>query len=249
MSDLLKQLGKPLSIEDVDFRIQSINNGGYATILAYKDARVDMNRLDEVCGMNWQKDFKLIDGNLFCGVGIFTDNQWIWRWDVGTESNTEKEKGQASDAFKRACFCWGIGRELYNYPVIQVKLNSDEFTTENNKSKPTWNLQIKLWVWESKFDDKGHIVYLKCIDNKGNIRFNWSKGNVQAQPMQETSEEKLNKATTLDELQKAYLSLPKQEQERTAPLKDKLKIKLTPIIKDSIDMAKEDLNAFGLNKK
>lgn len=227
MSSLLQQLGKPLSIEDVDFRIQSINNGGYATILAYKDARVDMNRLDEVCGMNWQKDFKLIDGNLFCGVGIFTDNQWIWRWDVGTESNTEKEKGQASDAFKRACFCWGIGRELYNYPVISVKLNGDEFEDSNGKKRQTYNLKIKDWVWQSLFDDNGNIISLKCIDNKGVLRFNWIKGIKQIQTTPETSEEKLNKATTVDELSKIYTSLSIEEKKRTVALKDELKIKLS----------------------
>ena len=122
--NILKELSKPLDIKDVDFRIQSINKGGYATILAYKDARVDMNRLDEVCGANWQKDYRYIEskGMLFCRVGIKIGNEWIWREDLGVESFTEKQKGQASDAFKRACFNWGIGRELYDYPLIQVKL-------------------------------------------------------------------------------------------------------------------------------
>ena len=99
------KLNTPLKIDEVDFRVQSVNKGGYATILAYKDARVDMNRLDAVFGVEgWQKKYDLIDGNLFCSVGIYSEKlqQWIWKQDVGTESNTEKEKGQASDAFKRA---------------------------------------------------------------------------------------------------------------------------------------------------
>jgi hypothetical protein len=79
----LKDLQKPLDIKDIDFRIQSINKHGYATILAYKDARVDMKRLDEVCEFNWQKDYKLIDGRLYCGIGIKNNDEWIWRWDVG----------------------------------------------------------------------------------------------------------------------------------------------------------------------
>lgn len=97
----LKELSRPLDISDVDFRVQSINNGGYATILAYKSARVDMNRLDEVLTpIGWQRDYKLIDGKLFCGVGIYNSETggWVWKWDVGTESMTEATKGEASDA-------------------------------------------------------------------------------------------------------------------------------------------------------
>ena len=88
----IEDLGKPLDIKSIDFRVQSINKGGYATILAYKDARVDMQRLDEVLGIGgWQKDYKTIDGRLYCGVGIKTseEGEWIWKWDVGTESMTE----------------------------------------------------------------------------------------------------------------------------------------------------------------
>lgn len=223
MNDIINKLSKPLDISDVDFRVQSINNGGYATILAYKDARVDMNRLDEVCGVHWQKDFKLIDGKLFCGVGIKYNDEWVWRWDVGTESNTEKEKGQASDSFKRACFCWGIGRELYNYPVIQVKLFPEEFTIENGKPKQTWNLKIKSWVWESEFDDDGNIKMLIAKDERGNERFVFGKNQI----LDATAEEKLNKATTLEELGKIYTSLSTEEKKRTAALKDELKNQFT----------------------
>ena len=98
------KLNTPLTINEIDFRVQSVNKGGYATILAYKDARVDMNRLDAVYGVDgWQKKYNLIDDKLFCSVGVYSEklNQWIWKQDVGTESNTEKEKGQASDEFIR----------------------------------------------------------------------------------------------------------------------------------------------------
>lgn len=176
----LKELSRPLEISDVDFRVQSINNGGYATILAYKDARVDMNRLDEVVGpLGWQRDYKLIDGKLFCGVGVYNNetSQWIWKWDVGTESNTEKEKGQASDAFKRACFNLGIGRELYSYPIISVKLNGDEWEKKkgfDGKERPTatFNLKIKDWRWYSEFTD-GQITFLAAKDQNGTLRFKW----------------------------------------------------------------------------
>lgn len=170
------KLNTPLKIDEVDFRVQSINKGGYATILAYKDARVDMNRLDAVFGVDgWQKKYELIDGNLFCSVGIYSERlqQWIWKQDVGTESNTEKEKGQASDAFKRACFNLGIGRELYDYPLIQIKLADNEFDKATNR--PTFNFKLKEWKWGSEFDENGVLIKLAAKDQNGNLRFNWKK--------------------------------------------------------------------------
>jgi len=97
------------------------------SLLLYKNARADMNILDETVGAeNWQRAQEIVGGNLYCNVGIWVDRRgdgygdWVWKQDVGTESNTEKEKGQASDAFKRACSNWGIGRELYTSPRMQL---------------------------------------------------------------------------------------------------------------------------------
>jgi hypothetical protein len=168
------KINTPLEINEIDFRVQSINKGGFATILAYKDARVDMNRLDAVFGVGfWQKKYDVINDNLFCSVGIWNKelSQWIWVQDVGTESNTEKEKGQASDAFKRACFNLGIGRELYDYPIIQIKLNDDEFDKTTNK--PTWNFKLKEWIWFSQFNENGKLNYLACKDQNGKARFSF----------------------------------------------------------------------------
>jgi hypothetical protein len=167
------KINTPLEITEIDFRVQSINKGGFATILAYKDARVDMNRLDAIYGVDgWQKKYEVINGNLFCSVGIYSEKlqQWVWKMDVGTESNTEKEKGEASDAFKRACFNLGIGRELYDYPLIQIKLEQNEFEVKNDKAVPTFNFQLKKWVWFSQFKD-GKLTYLGCKDNNGKVRF------------------------------------------------------------------------------
>ena len=170
------KLNTPLTINEIDFRVQSVNKGGYATILAYKDARVDMNRLDAVYGVDgWQKKYDLIDGKLFCSVGVYSEKlqQWIWKQDVGTESNTEKEKGQASDAFKRACFNLGIGRELYDYPLIQIQLTEREF--DKATSKATWSFKLKEWKWGSEFDENGVLIKLAAKDENGNLRFNWKK--------------------------------------------------------------------------
>jgi hypothetical protein len=89
---------------------------------------------------------------------------------------TEKEKGRASDSFKRACFNLGIGRELYGYPFVSVKLKSNEFSEYNGKMKQTWDLKLKEWKWFSQFTD-GKISYLACKDEKGAKRFEWGTFN------------------------------------------------------------------------
>jgi len=172
------KLNTPLNIKDIDFRVQSINKGKYATILAYKDARVDMNRLDDAVGsLNWQKKYDIVNGNLFCSVGIYDESkkEWVWKQDVGTESQTEKEKGEASDSFKRACFNWGIGRELYNYPVIQVHLKNTECVEENGKMKPTFDFKLKQWSWDLQVGNNGEVNFLSCKDEFGVERFCYTK--------------------------------------------------------------------------
>ncbi len=179
MLDKQKALQEPLTADQIDFRVQSINKGGYATILAYKDARVDMNRLNDVFGIGyWQRKHERIDGKEFCSVGVWNDelNQWAWVQDCGTESFTEAQKGQSSDAFKRACFNLGIGIELYDYPLISIKLFDDEFKIEGDKVKQTWNLRLRDWSWQTFFDQSGSLAGIKAVDDKGRDRFVWKSG-------------------------------------------------------------------------
>lgn len=124
---------RTLYANEIDVRVATINEKG-CSLLLYKDARCDMNILDETVGPeNWQRRHELINGNLFCNVGIKCGSEWVWKQDVGTESYTEKEKGQASDSFKRACFNWGIGRELYTAPFIWVSSEHFKIEQKNNK--------------------------------------------------------------------------------------------------------------------
>jgi hypothetical protein len=231
----LKELSRPLTISDIDFRVQSINKGGYATILAYKDSRVDMNRLDEVVGhTGWQKRYELINGNLFCSVGVYDQNtnQWIWKQDVGTESMTEKEKGQASDAFKRACFNWGIGRELYEYPIISIKLKEkDEYEIGNDgKARQTFGLKLRDWKWHTQFTD-GRINYLACKDQNGQLRFQWGTfvKEVVQPDVQETKEvsKKVTKKVT-KEVTKKVID-PEANIEGFLKKKDEPILELTPL--------------------
>lgn len=169
----INDLKKPLPILEIDFRVQSINKGGYATILAYKDARCDMNRLDEVCGpLNWKREHTRDNQNCIVSIWDAEKVQWISKEDTGSESNTEKEKGLASDSFKRACFNWGIGRELYDYPVIQIKLKESEF--DKTTGKPTYDFKLKEWKWFSQFEEN-KITYLGCKDQNGELRFQWGQ--------------------------------------------------------------------------
>lgn len=109
-----------LTADEIELRVGTVGAKG-VTVLCYKNARVDRAILDETFGaMNWQDKYKDVKGNLFCAIGVWDDvkKDWVWKEDCGTESFTEKEKGEASDAFKRAGFRWGIGIELYNSPFI-----------------------------------------------------------------------------------------------------------------------------------
>ena len=121
----LEQLKKEIPFK---WRVQSANQWG-ASCVAYIDARDVQDLLDEVCGpQNWQCKYSEHKGNLFCEIGIrqFFDDEpilediWVWKSDCGTESNVEKQKGEASDAFKRAAVMWGIGRFLYSKTIVKL---------------------------------------------------------------------------------------------------------------------------------
>jgi len=151
-------LQKPLEIKDVEFRVGEVrgkSDNAWATILAYKNARVDMKRLDEATGGLWQNEYRRDSkGVLQCGIGIKMGDEWIWKWSNGTESSFQEEKGEYSDAFKRAGFMWGIGRELYDYPMLLVKLVDGEVTTDSQgKLKATYKLKPNEWAWEMTKDE------------------------------------------------------------------------------------------------
>lgn len=118
------------------WRVQSFSkNKPQCSCVAYIDARDVMNLLDLVCSpANWQDDYRVINGQLFAGIGIRVGGEWVWKWDTGTESQTEKEKGIVSDSFKRAAVKWGIGRFLYDLDIVYLAAN--EVKTQNNYPYP-----------------------------------------------------------------------------------------------------------------
>lgn len=124
---------RKLKADEIDVRVGTViktTNYSGVSLLLYKDARVDQNILDETVGAtNWQR--RHVRDNANCIVSIWDDDkkQWVEKEDTGTESNTEAEKGLASDSFKRACVNWGIGRELYTAPknlLVKCEVTVDD---------------------------------------------------------------------------------------------------------------------------
>lgn len=183
---------RKLRADEIECRVAQINKSKISLLL-YKDARVDQRMLDEEVGpMRWQRKHEMINGNLFCSVGIKADDgEWIWKQDVGKESNMESEKGQASDAFKRACFNWGIGRELYTAPQIDIwhKSSNGDYARDKNgnlladvkagtdRGKEVFKCYDKFIVKQIGYDEEGNINLLAifnktqqswcfCMDNR-----------------------------------------------------------------------------------
>lgn len=166
---------------EIDVRVQQVANIGgkvKAVLLLYKNARVDMDLLDEQFGcLGWQREHNFKDGKNYCKVSVYDKDHSIWvsKEDVGTESNTEETKGEASDAFKRACVNLGIGRELYSAPQILVELGNKEYAedgvTKNGKPKYRANSWLKFRVSAITYNAERSIIGLSIADNNGNIRF------------------------------------------------------------------------------
>lgn len=164
---------RDLRADEVEVRVQSVKANGFCLLL-YKDARCDMSILDEVVGpMDWKREHTRDNANCIVSIWDGEKEQWISKEDTGTESNTEKAKGLASDSFKRACFNWGIGRELYTAPFIWV--NNATYIKESTwNNKKTYKVFEKFEVYHMKVED-GRIVELGIQDSKGNKIFRWGR--------------------------------------------------------------------------
>jgi hypothetical protein len=172
-----KELAKPLNSDEIEFRVQSINKGQYATILPYKDARADMRRLNDVCTpLGWKREHVNANHNCIVSLWDASEKHWVSKEDTGTVSNTEAQKGLASDSFKRACFNWGLGIELYDYPVISIRLLDNEVDMKGQKPKQTYNLKLKEWVWVTEFNET-KLNFISATDQNGLVRFSWGLSN------------------------------------------------------------------------
>ena len=171
-----------LNADEIDVRVATVKEDG-VSLLLYKDARVDQNILDETVGAErWQRNHQLIGNNLYCTVSIYIPEMdaWVEKQDVGTESYTEKEKGQASDSFKRACFNWGIGRELYTAPFIWVKKGNVIINSKDGKNTTYDSFKVK----SIGYDEKGNINQLVIYNSKLNkVAYTFGKTEEKVAPI------------------------------------------------------------------
>lgn len=192
---------RTLYADEIECRVGTTTDKG-VSLLMYKDARVDMRLLDEVVGcMNWKREHELINGNLFCTVSIRDDasGEWVSKQDVGVESNTEKEKGQASDAFKRACFNWGIGRELYTCPFVWVNLEEKEWSVgRDGKKRPRIRFSVKDILYKD-----GRVSYLCIVDEAGKVRYKFGTSTEEQKAFEAVILD-IAAANTVDELRDLY---------------------------------------------
>ena len=169
---------RPLMANEIEVRVGTLKkDGSGASYLLYKDSRCDMKILDEVFGaFGWQREHKELKGVIYCGVSIKSEQgEWVTKWDAGAESNVEKEKGESSDSFKRACTNWGIGRELYTSPKIWVNFaNDDERNARGNIDLKVSNINVV----------DGKIVALEIVDKRGNVRYTMGKQVLSNKPVE-----------------------------------------------------------------
>jgi len=206
------------------WREQSVNQRG-ATMVAYIDARQLFDQLDKVCGPgNWQSDFRLVDNKLYGGIGInVEDSGWVWKWDVGSESNVEKEKGESSDALKRAGIHWGVGRFLYSLGIVTLK--SAEY---KGKFKPADDSGSIIWDREELSKLCNQAVKEGKLDR---TRMGGPTAKVSA-PVSKSTNDKpyLNKGT------ESYDKVVKALTEKKATLDQvQLKYKLSSVVKKELE--------------
>ena len=187
-----------LKHNEIEVRVQSVKEKGYILLL-YKDARADMKILDETVGsLNWKREHSRDNSN--CIVSVWDDKklQWVSKEDTGTESNTEKEKGKASDSFKRACVNWGIGRELYSSPFIYV---SDTTHIKSYNGKPSVSEKFKVTVIGC--DDDNDINKLVIVDSKGKQVYSFgSKSSSAKKEVAKTDIEKITEKCSVEQIEK-----------------------------------------------
>lgn len=183
---------RTLRADEIECRVKSITPRG-AILLLYKDARCDQRILDETFGpMNWQRRHLRDNANCIISIWDEAKKQWIEKEDTGTESNTEKEKGLASDSFKRAAFCWGIGRELYTAPSIFIS-SEDMSVIQKGSGYTTYD---RFSVYSIEYNSSREIDQLAIMnENNGRIVFEYSnKSNLSHDKRNELRKEVLDRA-------------------------------------------------------
>lgn len=164
-----------LQANEISCRTQQVTKNGISLLL-YVTSRDGQKRLDEKYGpLGWQDKYEVIDGDLYCTISAWDGEKWVSKSDVGTASYTAKEKGRASDAFKRACVKHGIGRELYTAPFIWVPAKHCNIKEKDGK----FSSSDKFFVNWVTYTSDGKIDELEIVDDKMEIVFKqYSSGKI-----------------------------------------------------------------------
>lgn len=155
-----------LKAKEISCRINTIQQNGLSLLL-YVSSRAGQNILDETYGpLGWQRHHKVIDGNLYCTISVWDEDkrQWIEKEDVGTESYTEKEKGRASDSFKRACVNFGIARELYSAPYIWIDAKQCGIKEKKSGERTRLVCNDKFYVKVITYNSLGEVDSLEIVN-------------------------------------------------------------------------------------
>lgn len=215
---------RTLTADEIDVRVATVRQDG-CSLLLYKDARVDQKLLDEVVGpFNWQRSHEVINGNLYCTVSIFDEmkKQWVHKQDVGKESYTEKEKGVASDSFKRACFNWGIGRELYTSPLIWIPA---KYIQINRNPKGGYTTYDKFYVKTISYDEERKINGLQIVDKNNRIVYQMEQPNVTEEKVPDSSQAQLGNISDIQEpvyIDRPMYNVIMKELDRTGVAKEEI---------------------------
>lgn len=170
---------RDLRADEIECRVAQAKENG-VSVLLYKDARCDQNILDETVGpMFWQRHHVRDNANCIVSIWDGERHMWVSKEDTGTESNTEKEKGLASDSFKRACFNWGIGRELYTAPFIWVGSKDctnlySKKTAERGQEKTVWKCGDTFKVEKIVIENKRIVAIAIKNEKSGKRCFVWT---------------------------------------------------------------------------
>ena len=187
-----KVMFRLLEAREIECRVAQVNKEGKGlSLLLYKDARCDQSILDETVGaMNWMRHHSRDNANCIVSLWDAEKQQWIEKEDTGTESNTEAEKGLASDSFKRACFCWGIGRELYTAPFIWIESTKCKIEKDQTKGKYFCNDHFE--VREIGYNEHREINLLTIVNTSRNaVVFSYKDGAKQKVPTPELTDEEV----------------------------------------------------------
>lgn len=163
---------RKLRADEIQVRPTDTKHKGSCLLLLYQDARCAMNILDETVGQfGWQKQYQNINGNIYCGIGIHNDTEWVWKWDAGAFTAKEEDmqsKADASDATKRAAVCWGIGRELYNTPKIKVLCPDSYYFNDR--------MNMSFTVDRIEWDENDNLKELVVVDKWNHTVYDFAHG-------------------------------------------------------------------------